>query len=58
MTGKANSGAVLGQLQRLFVYGTVTGLPEGQLVARFVQERDESAFETIVNRHGPMVMGI
>jgi RNA polymerase sigma factor (sigma-70 family) len=58
MNGKVHSGAVLGQLQRLFVFGTVTGLPEGQLVARFVQERDESAFEAIVSRHGPMVLGI
>jgi RNA polymerase sigma factor (sigma-70 family) len=58
MSGKAYSGAILGQLQRLFVIGTVTGLSEGQLVARFVQERDESAFEAIVRRHGPMVLGI
>jgi RNA polymerase sigma factor (sigma-70 family) len=58
MNGKAYSGAVLGQIQRLFVLGTVTGLSERQLVARFVEERDESAFEAIVGRYGPMVLGI
>ncbi len=52
------SGIVLGQIQRLFSRGTVSGLSEGQLLARFVGERDEVAFEAIVSRHGPMVLGI
>ena len=52
------SGIVLGQIQRLFGRGTVAGLSEGQLLARFVGERDEVAFEAIVARHGPMVLGI
>ncbi|MGP0067374.1 MAG: RNA polymerase sigma factor [Isosphaeraceae bacterium] len=52
------SGIVLGQIQRLFGHGTVSGLSEGQLLARFVGDRDEVAFEAIVSRHGPMVLGI
>ncbi len=52
------SGSVLGPIQRLFGRGTVSGLSEGQLLARFVGDRDELAFEAIVSRHGPMVLGI
>ncbi len=49
---------VLGQIQRLFARGTVSGLTEAQLLARFVGDRDEVAFEAIVSRHGPMVLGV
>jgi RNA polymerase sigma factor (sigma-70 family) len=52
------SGIMLGQIQRLFARGTVSGLSEGQLLARFVVDRDELAFEAIVSRHGPMVLGV
>jgi RNA polymerase sigma factor (sigma-70 family) len=33
-------------------------LTDGQLLARFVRQRDEAAFETLVRRHGPMVGGV
>ncbi len=52
------TGGILGPIQRVFGRGTVSGLSEGQLLARFVGERDEVAFEAIVSRHGPMVLGI
>jgi RNA polymerase sigma factor (sigma-70 family) len=52
------SGGVLGGIQRLLGHGTVSGLSEGQLLARFVGDRDEVAFEAIVSRHGPMVLGV
>src|SRR5215468_5136412 len=32
-------------------------LRDGQLLERFVEEKDEAAFETIVWRHGSMVLG-
>src|SRR5262245_43503815 len=51
-------GSVLGPIQKLFGRGTISGLSEGQLLARFVGEHDEIAFEAIVSRHGPMVLGI
>ena len=49
---------VVHQLERLFGHGTVTGLTEGQLLDRFASRRDESAFESLMERHGPMVLGV
>ncbi len=49
------------QLERLFRMGTVGGLTDGQLLERFVagdDEEAESAFEAIVERHGPMVLRV
>src|SRR3954451_8893170 len=51
-------GAVLGRIERLFASGTVAGLSEGQLIERFATRRDEAAFEALLARHGPMVLGI
>jgi RNA polymerase sigma factor (sigma-70 family) len=51
-------GGVLRRLERLFAAGSVAGLSEGQLLERFVTRRDEAAFEAILARHGPMVLGI
>jgi RNA polymerase sigma factor (sigma-70 family) len=31
---------------------------DGQLLDRYVQSRDEAAFEALVRRHGPMVLGV
>jgi len=31
---------------------------DGQLLRRFIEHRDEAAFEVLVRRHGPMVMGV
>lgn len=31
---------------------------DGQLLERFIRERDESAFAELVRRHGPMVLGV
>jgi RNA polymerase sigma-70 factor (ECF subfamily) len=33
-------------------------LPDAQLLKDFVTERDEVAFEALVRRHGPMVLGV
>jgi RNA polymerase sigma factor (sigma-70 family) len=52
------SGAFLHQLERLFHHGTAVGLTEGELLERFVRGHDEAAFEALVARHGPMVLGI
>ncbi len=46
------------QVGRLFGQGTVAGLGEGQLLDRFVARRDDTAFEAIVARHGPMVLAV
>ena len=52
----ASLGAAVFQVHRLFDEGSVAALPDGQLLERFVASRDERAFETLVTRHGPMVL--
>jgi RNA polymerase sigma factor (sigma-70 family) len=52
------SGALIQQLERLFHQGTAVGLTEGELLERFVRGRDETAFEALIARHGPMVLGV
>jgi hypothetical protein len=44
---------LLGHLHR-----TGGGLTDGQLLGRFLSNRDEEAFAAIVRRHGPMVLGV
>src|SRR5689334_9992222 len=34
------------------------GLTDGQLLECFVSRREEAAFEALVRRHGPMVLGV
>ncbi len=46
------------ELARLFEGGTVSGLSEWQLLERYLERRDESAFEALVVRHGPMVLSV
>src|SRR5262245_7303229 len=33
-------------------------LSDGALLERFLAQRDEAAFEVLVQRHGPMVLGV
>lgn len=54
----ANAHAMLIQeLRRLCVRRDAT-VPDAELLQAFVQRRDEAAFEALVWRHGPMVMGV
>jgi RNA polymerase sigma factor (sigma-70 family) len=53
-----NLGTVLGHFDQLFGPGTLAGLSERQLLERFITVRDPEAFEAIVRRHGPMVLGV
>jgi RNA polymerase sigma factor (sigma-70 family) len=52
----AESRPLARQLLRV-VLGT-PDVPDGDLLARFVNARDEEAFAEIVRRHGPMVLGV
>jgi len=51
-------GAVYRRIERIFATGSVAGLSEGELLERFTTRGDEAAFEAILARHGPMVLGI
>jgi RNA polymerase sigma factor (sigma-70 family) len=55
---RMQSPAFVGHLKTLFGAGTLSGLGEGELLERFLSQRDETAFEEIMARHGPMVLGI
>ncbi|OJW26907.1 MAG: hypothetical protein BGO49_21540 [Planctomycetales bacterium 71-10] len=45
-------------VERLLEGGSAVGLSEAQLVERFAGRRDEAAFAALVDRHGPMVLGV
>ena len=47
-----------GDFGRLFDRGSVAGMSDRALLDRFVFDRDEAAFEAIVRRHGPLVLGV
>jgi RNA polymerase sigma factor (sigma-70 family) len=50
--------AAIRQLGTLFSEGAVGMLPDGPLLDRFVERRDASAFDAIVERYGPLVWGV
>jgi RNA polymerase sigma factor (sigma-70 family) len=52
------TGAAWHQIRRLFGFGTAPGLTEWELLGRFVDRRDESAFAGLMALHGPMVLGV
>jgi len=59
--GKRDSEAVLRQIHTLFTVGSLGGLSDRQLLERFAAHRDavgELAFTALVERHGPMVLGV
>ncbi len=51
-------GAVIGSVHRLFGGGSLAGMGEAELLRRFATRRDPAAFEGLVARHGPMVLGV
>ena len=53
----ARTGLAIRDLGRLFRDGVLPS-GDGALLQRFVADGDESAFEAIVSRHGPMVLGV
>ncbi len=50
--------SALPYVEQLFQEGTVAGLSEGSLLERFLLRGDEVAFEALVARHGPLVLGV
>jgi RNA polymerase sigma factor (sigma-70 family) len=60
MPGSSSQG-LTGDLQALFDVGTCAGMTDGELIDRFQEvggEHGEQAFEALVTRHGPMVLGV
>ena len=55
-TGQSNG--VFRHLGRVALLPDGAGLTDGQLLERFVTRREEAAFEALVRRHGPMVLGV
>ncbi len=58
---KGIDGVVLGQLRTLFELGAVGLMSDGELIDRFLDDRDSSgraAFGVLVERHGPMVFAV
>ena len=51
-------GVAAGHLRTLIDEGAVGGLSDGELLGRFLDDRDESAFGALVCRHGPLVFGV
>jgi len=49
---------VLSYLRRVCAIQEARDQPDGQLLERFVVQRDEAAFGALVHRHGPMVLGV
>src|SRR5262245_34811390 len=50
------TGVLLGHLRGAVL--AQGALNDGRLLERFLAERDEGAFEALVRRHGPMVLGV
>jgi RNA polymerase sigma factor (sigma-70 family) len=51
-------GIVLRHVRELVAAEGARGAPDGQLLARFSRGREEAAFEALVRRHGPLVLGV
>src|SRR5262252_148538 len=34
------------------------GLTDGELMEQYIARRDEAAFDALIHRHGPMVLGV
>lgn len=49
---------VLEHLCNVLIQEDVAGMPDGDLLKRYLKQRDQAAFEVLVRRHGPMVMGV
>jgi len=49
---------VISHLRSLVANQEAAGIADADLLRRYVHERDEAAFETLLRRHGPMVLGV
>lgn len=54
----AQLDSLLCNLRRAVLRQDGAGRTDGQLLASFIDQKDEAAFEALVRRHGPMVFGV
>src|SRR5437870_3754499 len=54
----AQIDTVIRHLRRAVLRQDAAGRTDGQLLASFIDQKDEAAFEALVRRHGPMVLGV
>src|SRR6266700_1028874 len=52
------TGRVIEQLRRTVLLRDEAAATDGQLLERFVSQRDQAAFAGLVHRHAPMVWGV
>jgi RNA polymerase sigma factor (sigma-70 family) len=52
------TGPIIQQLRRVALRTDDGGPSDGQLLGCFLDRRDEAAFEALVRRHAPMVLGV
>jgi RNA polymerase sigma factor (sigma-70 family) len=55
---KAQMDSVIRHLHQVMLRQDGAGRTDGQLLASFIDQKDEAAFEALVRRHGPMVLGV
>src|SRR5690348_4620534 len=51
-------GTVIRRLRSALARHGADVLSDGELLTRFLASRDEAAFEALLRRHGPMVLGV
>jgi RNA polymerase sigma-70 factor (ECF subfamily) len=55
---KGQWGGVLRHLRRAALMRDGADVADGELLERYLARRDEAAFESLLRRHGPMVLGV
>jgi RNA polymerase sigma factor (sigma-70 family) len=55
---RTTSSPILQLIRRISTNPRVKDSPDQELLRRFLGERDESAFEALLRRHGPMVLDV
>jgi RNA polymerase sigma-70 factor (ECF subfamily) len=58
MMGSGGFGSLLRHLRRAAALGEGTVRTDGELLECYLTRRDETAFESLLRRHGPMVLGV
>src|SRR5947209_16762035 len=58
MTTATTTATVISHLRHWLTHSAPNPASDAILVQRFIKEQDESSFATLVDRHGPMVLGV